>query len=61
MCPGFCVAGLVGLGGGGQVLVFGWGSHAEGRVSSLAVVEDLEVVEHRVCKFEAGFPLRTLA
>ena len=38
-----------------EEFVFGRGAVAEGGVSSLAVVEDLDVVEDRVGEFDASF------
>ena len=37
-------------------LVFGRGSHPEAGVTSLTVVEDLEVFEYGVGQFDAGAP-----
>jgi hypothetical protein len=38
-------------------LVFGCGEHAKGGVTPLAVVEDLEVLEHGVGQLDSGPPV----
>jgi hypothetical protein len=41
----------------GRYLELGWEQVAELRVPALPVVEDLDVVEHRVCQLDPGSPL----